>query len=226
MGKFIETLNNVRNNDIKAINKSIENVGRKHHVEYMVNMMFANDIDINQQLLIKIQNAVNCFYEAVSENFLIKQSAQDMLNVEGKNSSIIKKDFNLLTSEQISKIVYQQAMRYYFRIDVENQLDFRSYFDETLKYRIISNFLKSDIESILIRMYEDIEVIVEDTKNIKFLMRNYKKLNRVNGKYHFILEQLAKSIYNVVFQDNRFEEEYFNTVRKISVMLCQSFMEE
>ena len=73
MGRFTEVFNNARNNDIKAINKSIENIGRKHHAAYMVNMMFADDIDINHQLLIKIQNAVRLFFEVVSDNFLIKK---------------------------------------------------------------------------------------------------------------------------------------------------------
>ena len=72
-------------------------------------------------------------------------------------------------------------------------------------------------------MHEDIEIIIEDTQNIKFLMRNYKKLDGVNGRYNFILEQLAKSIQNVVLRNDRFDEEYFNTVRKISFVLRQSF---
>lgn len=223
MGRFTEVFNNARNNDIKAINKSIENIGRKHHAAYMVNMMFADDIDINHQLLIKIQNAVRLFFEVVSDNFLIKKSAQDMLNVDCKKSVIIKQDFKLLTNEQISEIVYQQAMKYYFRIDVEKQSDFSSYFDEAIQYRIISNFLQSDIESILIKMHEDIEIVIEDTQNIKFLMRNYEKLDGVNGRYNFILEQLAKSIQNVVLRNNQFDEEYFDTVQKISFVLRQSF---
>lgn len=223
LGKFTEVFNNVRNNDIKAINKSIENVGRKHHAAYMTNMMFADDININHRLLMEIQNAVSSFYRFVCENYLVKKNAQDILKIQCRNEVIFKQDFKLLTSEQLSEIVYQQAMVYYFRIDVMNESDFSSYFDEAIQYRIISNFLQNDIESILIKMHEDIEIVIEDTQNIKFLMRNYKKLDGVNGRYNFILEQLAKSIQNVVLRNDRFDEEYFNTVRKISFVLRQSF---
>ncbi len=223
MGKFAEVFNNARNNDIKAINKSIENVGRKHHAVYMTNMMFANDIDINNRLLMEIQNVLGSFYKSVSENYLIKKNARDMLGVQCRNEVIFIQDFKILTSEQLSEIVYQQAMTYYFRIDVKNESDFSSYFDEVIQYRIMSNFLQSDVERILIKMYEDIEIIIEDTKNVEFLMRNYIKLDRVNDKYYLILEQLAKSIRNVVLRDNKFGDEYFSIVRKISLVLHQNF---
>lgn len=223
MGKFTEVFNNVRNNDIKAINKSIEDVGRKHHAVYVTNMMFANDIDINHRLLTEIQNAVSSFYRAVSENYLIKKNAQDILEEQCKNKIIFKQDFNLPTNEQLSEIVYQQAMNYYFRIDVKNESDFSTYFDEAIQYRIMSIFLQSDIEHILTEMYEDIEIVIEDTQNIEFLMKNYKKLDRFSDKYHCILEQLAESIRNVVLRDSKFEDEYFITVRKISFVLRQNF---
>lgn len=222
LGKFAEAFNNARNNDIKAINKSIENVGRKHHAVYMTNMMFADDIDINHRLLMEIQDALSSFYKSVSENYLIKKNARDMLEVQCRNE-VIFKQFNLLASEQLFEIVYQQAMMYYFRIDVKNESDFSSYFDEAIQYRIMSNFMQSDVERILIKMYEDIEIVIEDTKNIEFLIRNYKKLNGFNDEYYFILEQLVKSIRNVILQDSRFEDEYFGTVREISFVLHQNF---
>lgn len=223
MGKFTEAFNNARNNDIKAINKSIENVGRKHHAVYMTNMMFTNDIDINYRLLIEIQNAVSSFYQSVSENYLIKKNAQDMLEDQCRNKVIFNQDFTLLTDKQLSEIVYQQAMRYYFRIDIKNESEFSSYFDEAIQYRIMSNFFQSDIERILIKIYEDREIVIEDTQNIEFLIRNYKKLDTLNDKYQFILGQLAKSIRNVVLRNNRFEDEYFSTVRQISFVLHQNF---
>lgn len=223
MGKFAEVFKNGRNNDIKAINKSIENIGRKHHAIYMTNMMFADDIDINHRLIMEIHDSLSYFYRSVSENYLIKKNAQDMFKIQSKKMVIFKHDFELLNSEQLSEIVYQQAMKYYFKIDVKHESDFSSYFDEVIQYRIMSNFLQSDIECILIKIYEDIEIVIEDTQNIKFLMKNYKKLDNYNGEYHFMLEQLAKSIYNVVFRDSRFEDEYFNTVRKISFVLRQNF---
>lgn len=223
MGKFTEAFNNARNNDIKAINKSIENVGRKHHAVYMTNMMFTNDIDINYRLLIEIQNAVSSFYQSVSENYLIKKNAQDMLEDQCRNKVIFNQDFTLLTDKQLSEIVYQQAMKYYFRIDIKNESEFSSYFDEAIQYRIMSNFFQSDIERILIKIYEDREIVIEDTQNIEFLIRNYKKLDTLNDKYQFILGQLAKSIRNVVLRNNRFEDEYFSTVRQISFVLHQNF---
>ena len=66
MGKFAEVFKYARSNDIKAINKSISDVGRKHHATYMTNMMFTNDINANYQLLTEIQGAINAFDKAVS----------------------------------------------------------------------------------------------------------------------------------------------------------------
>lgn len=223
MGRFAELFNAVRNNDIKAINRSIENVGRKHHVVYMTNMMFADDIDINYQLLMEIQNAVLSFYKSVEENYLIKINAQDMLDVQCRNEVILSQDFTPLNSGQLFEIVYQQALRYYFRIDIKNETEFNSFFDEAIQYRIMSNFFQSDIERILIEMYEDREIVIEDTKNIDFLMRNYKKLDRFNDNYQFVLGQLVECICNVILRDNRFEDEYFKTVRQISFVLHQNF---
>lgn len=223
MGKFAEILNSVRNNDIKAINKSIENIGREHHAVYMTNMMFSHDIDINHRLLREVQNAVSSFYQSVRENYLIKKNAQDMLEEQCANKVILKQDFTIFTSEQLLEIVYQQAMKYYFRIDIKDKSGFSSYFDEAVQYRITSNFFQSDIERILIKMYEDREIVIEDTRNIEFLIRNYKKIDVLNDKYQFISRQLAESIRNVVLRDNRFEDEYFSTVHKISFVLRQNF---
>ena len=226
MGKFAEVFKYARSNDIKAINKSISDVGRKHHATYMTNMMFTNDINANYQLLTEIQGAINAFDKAVSDNYLIKKNAQVALQTQHENATMQKQIFcglTNLTNEQLSVLVYQQAMKYYFRIDVENEDSFCSYFDEAVKYRIVSNFLHSDMKHILIKMQENIEIIVEDTKNVDFLLRNYLKIKKSNRLSRFFLEQLADSIRNVVLRDDKFDEEYFMTVRRISSVLQQIF---
>ena len=226
MGKFAEVFKYARSNDIKAINKSISDVGRKHHATYMTNMMFTNDINANYQLLTEIQGAINAFYKAVSDNYLIKKNAQVALQTQHENTTMQKQIFcglTNLTNEQLSVLVYHQAMKYYFRIDVENEDSFSSYFDEAVKYRIVSNFLHSDMKQILIKMQENTEIIVEDTKNVDFLLRNYLKIKKSNCLSRFFLEQLADSIRNVVLRDDKFDEEYFMTVRRISSVLQQNF---
>lgn len=223
MGKFSEVFKYARNNDIKAINKSIRDVGRKHHAVYMTNMMFTNDINANYQLLSEIQDAVNSFYRAVSDNYSTKRNAQIALQAQDKKETILKQNFKILSNEQLSTLVYQQAMEYYFRIDIKNEFCFSSYFDEAIKYRIASSFLQSDMRRILTKMYEDIEIVIEDTKNVDFLMRNYTKIERSNNLFQYILDQLADSIQNVVLQDSKFDEEYFATVRRISFALQQNF---
>jgi len=92
MGNFSEIFKYARNNDIKAMNKSIRDVGRKHHAVYITNRMFTNDINANYQLLSEIQDAVNSFYRAVSDNYLIKKNAQIALQTQYKKE-IILKDF-------------------------------------------------------------------------------------------------------------------------------------
>ena len=72
-------------------------------------------------------------------------------------------------------------------------------------------------------MQENIEIIVEDTKNVDFLLRNYLKIKKSNRLSRFFLEQLADSIRNVVLRDDKFDEEYFMTVRRISSVLQQIF---
>lgn len=223
MGKFTKVFKYACNNDIKAINKSIKDVGSKHHAMYMIDMMFVDDININYELLSEIQNTISSLYRVVSENYLIKKNAQDILKNQCENRIVIKQNFRFLTNEQLSALVYQQAMEYYFKINIKNESSFSSYFNEAIQYRIISNFLQSDIERILTKMYEDIEIIVEDTKNIDFLIRNYKKVDRTNNTYDCISEQLVESIQNVILRNSKFDEEYFITVRKISYMLHQNF---
>ncbi len=223
MRRFKDVFNYARNNNIKAINNSIQNIGRKHHAVYMKNMMFANDININYQLLSEIQNTVKSFYQVFSENCLIKKDAQNILGSQCENRVLCKDNLYILTEEQLSTLVYQQAMRYYFKIDIKNESGSISYFDDVIQYRIASNFLQSDMERILTKMYEDIEIIIEDTQNIDFLIRNYKKIDKLNNLYHCISEQLAESIRNVLLQDGKFDKEYFVTVKNISSTLQKNF---
>lgn len=223
LGKFTEVFNYARNNDIKALNKSIENVGHRHHAEYVTNIMFADDIKINFQLLSEIQSTISSLYKVVNDNYLIKKNAHDMLEDQCKNIVPLKMRFDILTNQQLFELVYQQAMNYYFSFEVKNESSLNSYFNETIQYRIVSNFLQSDIEQILIKMYEDIEIVIEDTKNIDFLLTNYRKMDSTNDNFHCILEQLTKGIQNVISQDNKFGEEYFDTVQKISFVLQQNF---
>ncbi len=226
MGKFAEVFKYARSNDIKAINKSINDVGRRHHAKYMTNMMFTNDINANYQLLTEIQGTINAFYKEVSDNYLIKKNAQVALQTQHENATMQKQIFcelTDLTNKQLSVLVYQQAMKYYFRIDVENEDGFSSCFDEAVKYRIVSSFLHSDMKQILIKMQKNIEIVVEDTKNVDFLLRNYLRIKKSNPLSQFFLEQLADIIRNVVLRDSKFDEEYFMTVRRISSVLQQNF---
>ncbi len=223
MGKLTEIFKYVRDNDVKAINKSINDAGRKHHAAYMTNMMFSDDVNMNYQLLSEIQNAINSFYRVVSENYLMREDARNTLENQCQSTAVLKQNFKILTDEQIFELVYQQAMEYYFKIEVTNESCFISYFEEAVQYRIISNFLRSDVERILRKMYEDIEIVVEDTRNIDFLMRNYKKIDRFHNLYHFISERLAENIHNEISKESKFDEQYFITVRKISFVLQQNF---
>lgn len=219
----MELFNYVRDNNIKAINKSIKDVGRKHHAVYMKNMMYTDDININYEFLSEMQNAINCFYEVVSENDLVKKNAQRMFQNQCEEGIVFKRNIELLTNEQLLVLIYQQVMEHYFRIDVKNESSYSSYFEEVIQYRITSNFLQSDVERILAKMYEDIEIVIEDTRNIEFLVSTYKKINRFNNLYYLILQQLAESIQNVILRDGQFVEEYFIMVRKVSSVLQRNF---
>lgn len=223
MGKFTKIFEYARSNNVKELNKSIENVGHKHHAEYVTEMMFSNDININYQLLHKIQNAITYFYSVVNDNYLIKQYAQDILEMKYKNKIILKQNLKHLNNESLFELVYQQAMNYYFKIDVTNEYDYSSYFDEAVRYRIISNFFQFELEKILLKMHEDIENVINDTRNVDFLITNYMKINKSDCRYTCISELLKKSIENIILDDKKFNEEYFITAQSISFILHQNY---
>lgn len=97
--------------------------------------------------------------------------------------------------------------------------DFHSYFEEAIQYRIVSVFLQDDIERILLKVNEDIEIVLEDTKNLNFLVQNLEKFDQGNDTYRLILEQLTDSIQNAVLRDDKFDEDYFAAVKEASAVI-------
>lgn len=219
MGRFKEVFNYARNNDVKALNKAIENEGHRHHAIYITNMMFVDDINKNYQLLFEIRNTINTLYYIISENYLLKRKIGDILESQCRNRLLIQNELGVLTEKQLFELVYRQALEFYFKIDAANISDFNSYFDEAIQYRIVSGFLQNDIERILLKLNEDIEIVIEDTKNLKFLVQSLKKFDKTNDTYRFVLEQLTESIQNVILRDNKFDEDYFVTVKEVSAMI-------
>lgn len=97
--------------------------------------------------------------------------------------------------------------------------DFHSYFEEAIQYRIVSAFLQDDIERILLKVNEDIEIVLEDTKNLNFLVQNLEKFDQGNDTYRLILERLTDSIRNVVLRDDEFDGDYFAAVKETSAVI-------
>lgn len=215
MGNLRDIFNYACNNDIKALNNSIKNVGRKHHAAYMTNMMFDNDIDINNYLLHDAQNLVNSLYNTISDNYCLKKNIKDIICNQYEFNLMITNELDFLNDNQIFNLVYQQALKYYFRIEIDNDQDYKSYFEEAIKYRIVSNFMQNEIEDILLKVHEDIEIINEDTNNLNFLFQNYKRINN-NDTYNLILKLITDSITNTVLQNKRFDTDYFTVVRKLN----------
>ena len=219
MGKFKEIFNYACNNDVKALNKAIESEGHRHHAIYMTNMMFVDDINKNYQLFLEIRNTINTLYYVISENYLLKRKIRDILEEQYRNKLLIRNELEVLTEKELFKLVYQQALEYYFRIDVANSSNFNSYIDEAIQYRIVSGFLQNDIERILLKVNEDMEIVIEDTKNLRFLVKNLKKFDKANYTYRFVLKQLTESIQNVILRENKFDEEYFVTVKEVAAII-------
>lgn len=219
MGRLKDIFGYARNNNVKALNRAIENEGRRHHAVYMANMMFTDDINKNYDSFLKIRNTIGSLYHAISENYLQKGKIRDTLEEQYGNKLLIQNELGVLTEKQLFQLVYRNAMEYYFRIDVSEHSDFHSYFEEALQYRIVSVFLQDDIERILLKINEDIEIVLEDTKNLDFLVQNLEKFDQGNDTYRVILERLTDSIRNVVLRDDKFDEDYFAAVKEASAVI-------
>ncbi len=223
LGKFNKIFNYARTNNIKALNQSIKDIGYKHHVNYMTNMMFVDDINKNYQLLCKVENVINILYSTINENCLLKKKIGNTFEYQYKNGLLNHSNLNFLTEKELSKMIYRQALEYYFKIDIKDDSNYSSFYEEAIQYRIVSNFLQNDIELIILKIYENTEIIIEDTKNLNFLIQLYRKTNKNNNTYNFILELLTESIQNIILQNDKFNEEYFNIVKKINYIIQANF---
>lgn len=219
MSNWREIFNYARTNNSKALNKSINDVGRKHHAFYMTNMMFSDDILKNYQLINHTYSIIQSIQCAINENYGLKGQIGDVLNIEYDVYLIDKKKFCSMTEEEMFQFVLQQSFSYYFNIDLDNETDFDSYYIEALQYRLASNFLQNDIERILQKMQEDIEIIIQDTKNLQFLFFNYKKLEKNDGRYKEIKGLLVESLQNILIKNDKFNENYFELANKLNYLI-------
>lgn len=219
MGRLKDIFGYARNNDVKALNRAIENEGRRHHAVYMANMMFTDDINKNYDSFLEIRNTIGSLYHAISENYLQKRKIRNTLEEQYGNKLLIQNELGALTEKQLFRLVYSKALEYYFRIDMSEPSDFHSYFEEAIQYRIVSAFLQDDIERILLKVNEDIEIVLEDTKNLNFLVQNLEKFDQGNDTYRLILERLTDSIRNVVLRDDEFDGDYFAAVKETSAVI-------
>ena len=219
MGRLKDIFGYARNNDVKALNRAIENEGRRQHAVYMANMMFTDDINKNYDSFLEIRNTIGSLYHAISENYLQKRKIRNTLEEQYGNKLLIQNELGALTEKQLFRLVYSKALEYYFRIDMSEPSDFHSYFEEAIQYRIVSAFLQDDIERILLKVNEDIEIVLEDTKNLNFLVQNLEKFDQGNDTYRLILERLTDSIRNVVLRDDEFDGDYFAAVKETSAVI-------
>lgn len=206
-----------------ALNQSINNIGNRHHATYMSNMMFANDINGNFKILSKVQEAIYKLYNAINKNYFLKREIGDLLNNKYE-MKLISNDFYILNEKQLLELVIQQAYLYYFQIDKENSYDFSSFYEEALQYRIISNFMQSELKCILIKINDDIEIIIEDTNNLNFLLLNYNKVNQGNSMYAEIVNLLKENLRNMIIRDNKFDEDYFYNTKKLNNVIKNSLL--
>lgn len=226
MKKYSNIFNYACRNDVKALNNVIENEGRRYHATYMTDMMFVNDINNNYRLFLEIRDTINNLYSVISENYLLKKRARDVIGSYYYRKLSIQKEWSDLTDQQMFYVVYCQALEYYFRIDIGNESDFSSYFDEALQYRITSDFFHSELECILLKIGEDAEIVIQETKNLAFLLRILKRIDKTNDAYKMILKLLVDCIQNEILQDDEISENYFVTTKKINLIIQSKFGEK
>lgn len=220
MGSFRELYRAINSNDIKSINASIENIGHKHHAIYITNMMFINDIVTNNYLLSKIPCVINSLYEVIRDNCQIRNQSCNMLRVKTRGKMLLNPYGNrTLTGDRLRQLVHRQALKFYFDIDEENAGDYADCFYAAIQYRISSNFLQNEIRHILVKVYEDIQIIKVDTYNIEFLLQCCKKASGKGTDNENKLKLFIECIENDVFQNDRFNEQYFEVVKRIDRLL-------
>lgn len=105
MGRLKDIFGYARNNDVKALNRAIENEGRRHHAVYMANMMFTDDINKNYDSFLEIRNTIGSLYHAISENYLQKGKIRDTLEEQYGNKLLIKNELGVLTEKQLFQLV-------------------------------------------------------------------------------------------------------------------------
>ena len=216
LGKFSKISKFVSMNDVKALNKSINDVGRKHHAIYITDMMFSNDVNKSYETLLEVKYTIKTLYNVINQDYLLKKKIADMFKIQTRNMLIIQDYIECLSEKQLFEIIYQQALKYYFKIDIKNESCFESFFNEAVLHRITSNFLQNEVECLLFKIKEDIEIINIEINNLMFLKQNYEKLDKSNTKYNSILLCLTELMQNTLLYDGKFNENYFNVVKKMN----------
>lgn len=213
------------NNDIKSLNRSINDIGRIHHANYMANMMFSNDINQNSYMLLSIQSTLELLYNTIQKNYSLKKEASDAIKSLYKETSFSYHAFSLLTEYQFHEMVYHQALNYYFGIQVTNNFSSETFLESALQYRITSSFMCNEIGCITEKVVEDIEVISIDSENLTFLLKNYRKLSQSpnSQRYKFITKLISENINNIILRDDGFDKSFFTSVQYMSDVIKKYF---
>lgn len=215
MGNLADILRCAWDNDARGVNKLLEEEGRRHHADYISKMMMDNDVDANYELLSMASQIMEALYCSVRENYSLKAKGRDIIGCSSAGGSALCNEFRLPTEKQLYDMVHYQALHYYFGEDISDRTDYDALLNRAVLHRRVSVGLQYSVRCILMKMEEDIEIIAADTSNLNFLISSYEKVSRKDSRLSDISELLADSIKNVVLQDDKFGEAYFQTAKKL-----------
>lgn len=174
--------------------KSIEDIGREHHAEYVADMLMENDTCNNYELLLKINNTMSALYHAVRENYRMKQQGLNMLKLQSPNSRQLVKTPQFPTENQLYELVYNRALEYYFEVDSDIIPDYEAFLNQAVLHRRASYYMRINVESVLLKVEEDTDLVNIDTNNIRLLMQNYERYDKRGSRLKGLLDLLAESI--------------------------------
>lgn len=223
MGNLSDVFRYAWNNDLKGLNQSIEDIGREHHAEYIADMLIEDDICSNYELMLKMNNTMSALYHAVKENCRVKQQGLIMLKLQSPNSLQLVTSPQFLTENQLNELVYNRALEYYFGVDTDIIPDYEAFLDQAVLHRRASSYMQINVESILLKVEEDTDLVDIDTKNVLLLMQNYKCFDKGDSRLKELADLLAESIKNVVLQEDGFKQDFYDSAGKIADSMRQFF---
>ncbi len=221
MGNFKKLFEYANNNNVKALNKSISDIGKQHHTKYIAGMIYNNSLNSCYDSLVAIWNLMQKLSVLINQNNLYKQEIGRRLGyIYGELGGLA--EIRMPSEKQIFDIVLRYAFQYYFSIDLRELDGIDSLIQSAVQYRASTNLFNKKMEILKCETEETLHLIQLDSYNISFLYNNYLKFDENNEAYFPYMDLLKKSILNLAyFENGKLEKNYFDIMRRLNDWIKQ-----